>query len=159
MYSQFVKSLSEERVQSARLEHGTGKLYYVLKPSGTAAAEAAVAAAESAAAASAVPVAVQSSGLPALISNPASETSTTIIAITAAASSSSSAPSVSAAATASPAEAAVAAVAATSTAAATQAAAQTHRFIKLADTTDPALIQKIIQAAVPFYVFKVSSLP
>ncbi|MEW5318471.1 MAG: hypothetical protein WDW38_009691 [Sanguina aurantia] len=159
MYSQFVKSLSEERVQSARLEHGTGKLYYVLKPSGTAAAAAAVAAAESASAASAVPVAVQSSGLPSLISNPASDTSTTIIAITAAASSSSSsssAPSGSAAATASPAEAAVAAVAATATAAATQAAAQTHRFIKLADTTDPALIQKIIQAAVPFYVFKAS---
>lgn len=161
MYSQFVQSLGDEQVSLAKLEHGTGRLFYSLKPSGTAAAAAALAAAQASSAASSSPIAVESTVLPAALSTSPTNTATTIIAITAAPSISTSAPSISTDASLQPAAAVAAATAAATTsaaaAAAAQNAAQMQRFIKLADTTDPALIKKILDAAVPFYVFKVSS--
>lgn len=145
LYSDFVALLDTNRVRAARLESGTGKLYFDIRHTPQPQQQAMAAAAPAAAAAAELPAAA---ALAAAASKPAAPAlaAASMASSAAATASTSGAPAALAEASAAAPQLPAAAVAASS--AARQRFVKQF-YIKLADKYDPMLVMRIMQVCVP----------
>ncbi|KAG2454133.1 hypothetical protein HYH02_001169 [Chlamydomonas schloesseri] len=145
LYSDFVTMLDGGRVRAARLEAGTSRLYFDVKPLQPPPGAATAAAAAAATAAAATTAAVVGSTEAAVAAASAGGAEAGAAATAAAAGASSGA-----------ATAAGSSAAAATAAAAPRARFQKQYYIKLADKHDPVLMGRLLQAGVEYAVLRAS---